>query len=363
MSDATPPPAPPPTTSRPVPQAPDEQGNYEGYHVGFWRQPWVQQVVPWATSLGVHVGLVALAIALLASGALSVLIPERVQQQVTVPTATLATENIGGVPSVGNLEDVTSQNKSLNPVADSTDERSRGEGESAADLLTPTSGGSTSSDIGGITGMGALSDALGGGGGEGATLFGEAGGASGFMGIDIGKPGDGGAAYRIVYVCDASGSMDGEKKLLLFRELARSIEDLDVDQSFNVVFLRGDDYLAAFGDGLKPATGRFKGQAVEFLDTVAMQGTTNPVPALRAALGMDPDLVFFLTDGEFNGVVGYEEVVETVERLNTADAGGGAAAAINTIQFVTSDDTAAQVLEQIAGDNGGIYVYRAREDL
>lgn len=348
------------TTIRPIPEVPDEHGNYAGYRVGFWRKPWVQQVVPWVTSVGVHAGLVALAIAVLWSGALNVLIERPVQVQVGVPTTTLATETVGAVPNVGNLDDVTSQNRSLNPVAESQDYRNIGEGDAAADLLAPTAGGASSSNISGITGMGALSDALGGGGGEGSPLFGEAGGGQGFMGIDIGRPGDGGAVYRIAFVSDSSGSMGRQDKdLLLLRELTKAIEPLEVDQSFNVLFFSNNGYAAAFPGELKPATQRFKDMAFDFLgEEIAMSGTTNPIPALEAALRMKPELLFFLTDGEFNGVVGYDEVEATIERLNVDKE-----VMINTIQFITRSDRAEGVLRRIAENNGGTYKYVSRDDL
>lgn len=348
------------TTSRPVPEAPDERGDYVGYKVSVWRRPLVQQVVPWLTSVTVHAGLVILAVVVLWSGALNVLIQRPVQTQVGVPTTTLARDTVGAVPNVGNLDDVTSQNRSLNPVVESEDYRNQGEGDTAADLLMPTAGGASSSNISGITGMGALSDALGGGGGEGSPLFGDAGGGQGFMGMDIGRPGDGGAVYRIAFVSDSSGSMGRQDKdLLLMRELVKAIEPLEVDQSFNVLFFSNNRFESAFPGELKPATQRFKDLAFDFLrEEVAMSGTTNPIAALEAALRMKPELIFFLTDGEFNGVVGYDEVEATINRLN-ADR----EVMINTIQFITRSERAEGVLRRIAENNGGTYKYVSRDDL
>ena len=354
MTDAT-----PSTTARPVPQPPDESGHYEyaGYHQSFWRKEWVQQVLPWTTSLLIHGGLIVVALVALVAYR-EYIAPPAVQQQAGIPTATLATDGqIGSVPNVGNVDDLTSQNKSLNPVADSSDFRAQGEGESASDLLTPTAGGQAA-NISGITGMGALSDALGGGGGEGSPLFGEAGGASGFMGIDIGTPGTGGAVYRIAFVCDSSGSMDAEKRVLLFSELKKAVEPLTVDQAFNVVFFQDGDYAAAFPGELKPATRRFKDDLNAFLDGVTMAGQTNPIPALQAAFEMEPELIFFLTDGQFNGIAGYDDVLATLDRLNPERR-----AMVNAIQFLGNDPNAEQVLRQIAERHGGTYKEVTRDDL
>ena len=356
------------TTNRPVPEAPDAAGNYEGayegYHVSFWRKPWVQTVLPWTTSVGVHLGIILLAAIILATVGRTFQAPEVVQQQATIPTTVLAQDNIGGVPNVGNLDDVTTENKSLDPVADSQDFRDQGEGDLPSDLLTPTAGGSNSNSISGITGMGALTDALGGGGGDGARLFGESGGGGGFMGIDIGRPGDGGSARRIVFVCDSSGSMEGDPKWLLINELKKAIEPLEVDQSFNVLFFRGGDFSAAFDRELKPATRRYKQETFDFLDGLIVRGQTDPRMAIEAAFSMQPDLVFFLTDGRFNQRSSYDDIIALFGRLNP-----GKNVPVNTIQFITRDENAEQVLRKIAYDSGsddatrGVYRYISENDL
>ena len=205
--------------------------------------------------------------------------------------------------------------------------------------------------------MGAISEAIGGGGGEGAFLFGEPGGGAGFMGIDIGTPGDGGNNRRIVFVCDSSGSMEGDPKFLLTQELKEAIDGLSVEQAFNVIFFSGTQYFAAF-DNLKPATRSFKGEAGEFLDLLEVGGATNPIPALEAAFAMDPDLVFFLTDGQFNQVAGYDDVLAAVARLR-----GDGALTINTIQFINEDRNASDVLETIADESGGVYRFVGEDDL
>ena len=342
----------PTTTNLPVPEAPDEQGNYKGYRRNMWRKSWMQTLLPWATSLVVHVALLAVAIALLATVRKVLDSGDRIEQA-TVASAKLATENVGATPNVGNVDDVTSQNASLAPVESSTDYRSVGEGNSTADMLA-TAGGAASSSSTGITGMGELSSALGGGGGEGSPLFGEPGGGEGFMGMGTG--GSGSDVYNIVFVCDSSGSMDGVPSILLFSELRKAIEPLEIGQAFNVVFFSDGDVRVAFPGELKPATGRFKDEAGDFLETVPMSGQTNPLPALEAAFAMEPapQLIFFLTDGQFNGMVSYDDVVATIERLN---ANADTKAFVNTIQFINRDAQAEQVLKRIADVTGGEYRY------
>jgi hypothetical protein len=356
MSDTT-------ATNRPLPTAPDEDGPDEGLYTGDYRRSagrkkFVLNVVPILTSLGIHLGLVGVALALLVT-VREVIQTGPVLEQATVGTTKLATENVGAMPNVGNVDDVTRQNASLDPVAQSSDFREQGVGD-AADLLAATTGGATSASMTGITGMGELSNALGGGGGEGSPLFGEAGGGQGFMGLDTGTAGDGGDVYRIAFVCDSSGSMGGEPQFLLFQELKNAVEPLEVTQQFNVVFFSGDDYRVAFPGELKPATGRFKDQMRDFLDGIAMDGNTNPVPALRAAFEMrpQPQLIFFLTDGQFDGIVSYEDVINTIDQLREQSS---APPIINTIQFINRNERAEEVLQDIARRTGGEYVFVGRD--
>lgn len=345
-----------PTTHHPEPGQ-DEKGQPLGYEVDFWRRPWVQAAVPWVTSLSVHLGILILALVLLTSGAFDYVIQKVTQAQVMVPTTELA-ENIGGVPNVGHMDDVTSPNAQLDPVEQSDNFLPAGEG-SNADALNDPGGSPVSSDsLTGITGMGSLRDALGGGGGEGSTIFGEAGGGGQFMGFDIGREGDGGEVYRVIFVCDASGSMAGAPRTLLVNELKRAVDPLRPLQFFNVIFFQGDSFDAAFPGSLESANSMHKEDLAEFLDNLVVQGSTNPVPALEAAFRMKPELIFFLTDGRFDQLVNYDEVIETFRRLN-----GDKKVMVNTIQFINRDELAEGVLRTIAHENGGEYKFVGRDDL
>ena len=52
-------------------------------------------------------------------------------------------------------------------------------------------------------------------------------------------------------------------------------------------------------------------KAIEFLERVkVVGGGTNPMPALRFAFRQKPELIYFLTDGEFNNIVSYEHVID-----------------------------------------------------
>jgi hypothetical protein len=109
-------------------------------------------------------------------------------------------------------------------------------------------------------------------------------------------------ARRIVFVCDATGTMINRFALLRM-ELARAIRQLQPVQSYNVVFFRDRDAAAASGEGLLLASVDNLRRTQQFLEDLSPSGQTNPLPALKFAFAQKPELVYFLTDGEFNNLV------------------------------------------------------------
>ena len=344
------------TTDRLVPQAPDEEGNYVGYRKNVWRKSWLQNVIPWVMSFVMHVTLVVIAIVLLVAFR-EVLKTTEILEPASLSTATLG-EKVGmEEASIGDPID-NNPASSLNPVESRNDYREQGAmTDASAALAAATSANGTV----GSAGVGDFSASLTGGGGDGSPLFGDGKGGGGEGLFPTDGPG-GGNVSRIVYVCDSSGSMSGEKQFLLSAELRAAIEKLEISQSYNVVFFSGDDFKSAFNGELKPASSRFRTESSDFIDVVPMKGQTNPIPALEAAFKMNPppQLIFFLTDGDFNGVVSYEDVLSTVERLN---ASANPPVMVNTIQLITQTDEAESVLRKISSITGGEYSFAGRDDL
>ena len=108
---------------------------------------------------------------------------------------------------------------------------------------------------------------------------------------------------RIVYIVDASGSMQEH----LYRqsrfgrvqtELEKSIRSLDASQKFAVIFFN-DQARPAGSRSLRFATDRYKRQVVNQIMDSGPKGGTNPKGAIRRALKMKPDTIYFLTDGRF----------------------------------------------------------------
>ncbi len=107
---------------------------------------------------------------------------------------------------------------------------------------------------------------------------------------------------KFVYVVDFSGSIvvvvDDLK-----RELKRSIGRLRSKHKFNVILFYGTAGRQALADAfaprLVPATARQKQRFFKWLDDKRPRGTTDPLPAIRRALAMEPDAIFLFSDGQF----------------------------------------------------------------
>lgn len=159
---------------------------------------------------------------------------------------------------------------------------------------------------------------------------------------------DFGHADRIVFVCDASGSMIDTFGFLK-GELAKAISAVQPSQSFGVVIFTDNGAKVFDRDRLQPADGPAKRRALAFMDQVPTTGTSEPIAALRAAFGLHPDLIYFLTDGDLpNGKAALDEF----RRLDP-----GHNVRVNTIAFIGPngdlDPASADVLQTVADETGG----------
>ncbi|QOV87935.1 vWA domain-containing protein [Humisphaera borealis] len=165
-------------------------------------------------------------------------------------------------------------------------------------------------------------------------------------------------ARRIVFVCDATGTMIN-KIGTLKHELTRAIAGLKPVQSFNIIFFTdGGKYHIASREGLFLATPDNKRQAYAFLEDISPTGTTDPTPAIEAAFKQLPDLVYFLSDGEFNNLKPYADVVRQFDVSNKQRK-----SRVNAILFETYDREAEQAMQRIAEDSGGTYRFVRETDL
>ncbi|MBX3355304.1 MAG: hypothetical protein KF724_06365 [Phycisphaeraceae bacterium] len=174
-------------------------------------------------------------------------------------------------------------------------------------------------------------------------------------------------AQRIVYVVDASGSLVGTFPAIA-AELAKSLRRLDPRQSFAVILAQRGRALMVPPGRLMPASDEQVRRTVEWIETrVFPTGGSNPLPALDAAMKLEPDLIFFLSAG-MTGAGEYEmgpdEFVAALERLNpVVSRSGRRKARIQCVAFLNRD--AARLLERVSAAHGGpdSFRYLSREDL
>ncbi|UCG32461.1 MAG: VWA domain-containing protein [Phycisphaerales bacterium] len=190
----------------------------------------------------------------------------------------------------------------------------------SADLSIVGIGGEADS---GLDGWRVLSGA---GGGPKATFFGQR-----------------GRGGRIVYVIDRSGSM-ADSFDFLRRELKRSINALHHNQKFHVI-LFNDGYLEMPPARAVSAIGVNKRRCFEFLDGIHPGGMTDPIPAMKQAFRKEPDLIFFLTDGEFSPAL-----VDELRKWNKRKK-----VKIFTLAYIYA--SGANLLKKIAAENGGTYTF------
>jgi uncharacterized protein with von Willebrand factor type A (vWA) domain len=98
------------------------------------------------------------------------------------------------------------------------------------------------------------------------------------------------------------------------------------------------------------ATPENKRKAFDFVEDSTASGTTNPIPAIRAAFAQKPQLIYVLTDG-FDAVASYEEVVNEFRKLNPRKE-----VRVNTIMVQNHpepEQALVDVLKTIATENGG----------
>jgi hypothetical protein len=164
-----------------------------------------------------------------------------------------------------------------------------------------------------------------------------------------------GEGYSFVYVFDRSGSMGGSGRTSLQMvkgELLKSLRNLGETQQFQMIFYNDRPTLFnPSGAAGKLAFGNEnnKQRAIQFIDSIVAEGGTDHMEALRAATGMHPDVIFFLTDGDRPKLTDRE--LEKVQRW-------AAGTIVNTIQFCPGPRPAeTSFLEKMAQLTGGQYVY------
>jgi len=211
---------------------------------------------------------------------------------------------------------------------------------SGAAILGP--GSATGSESGGGGAVGSLTQ----GSGPNKGVKGGRGKTSVF-----GVPGEGSS---FVYVFDRSGSMGGSGRSPLQAaqsELITSLDSLDRIHQFQIIFYNQQPYLfnPAGGTKLSFADDHNKEMARRFVLGITADGYTDHLAALKLALSLHPDVVFFLTDADLPEL-SPGELLE-IRRRNRGTS-------INTIEFGLGPQVRPDnFLQRLADQNGGRHGY------
>ena len=162
-----------------------------------------------------------------------------------------------------------------------------------------------------------------------------------------------GVGSKFVYVFDRSGSMNerGGRPLRAAKEqLIQSLEPLTDLQQFNIIFYN-EDFIVWRQRELPRATEQNKENAGKFVRGIVAMGGTKHYEPLLAAIRLNPDVIFFLTDGEEKDDLNPGQLAD-LRRLNRNGI------QINAIQFgVGAERADRNFLRTLATSNGGQYRY------
>jgi len=170
-----------------------------------------------------------------------------------------------------------------------------------------------------------------------------------------------------VYVIDFSGSIIVVADRVR-RELKRSVGQLGPQQMFDVVVYYGTAapggqermVVQSFAPAPVPADADNKRRFFAWIGGVRPQGPSDPLPAMRRALAMQPDALFLFSDGDFR----VERPEQQIAAANTRRA------QIHCLVFdeLLLDNpqrltVGARAMERIARDSGGECKVITRQDL
>lgn len=164
-----------------------------------------------------------------------------------------------------------------------------------------------------------------------------------------------GTGSRFVYVFDRSSSMSGFEGRPLSgakRELIASLAHLDKVHQFQIIFYNQAPRIMQLGGaqtGMVFADEDGRRLAAAFVSGVVADGGTRHMEALTMALGMRPDVIFFLTDAD-EPKLSADELAK-VRHMNHGTS-------INAIEFGAGPPAAgSNFLKELARENGGNYGY------
>lgn len=160
---------------------------------------------------------------------------------------------------------------------------------------------------------GTASSAIGavGAGAGGGSIMGSAygtgggtGGGGGLIGPATSFFGAAGNAYRVAFVVDVSNSLMLYRKDII-REVRDSVRNLTPTQEFAILLAKPKALEEFNPNRLVLANARNKTGAIAFIEGTALVrdvGAADPMAALDKAFSLRPELIYFLSDGEYDDI-------------------------------------------------------------
>ena len=177
------------------------------------------------------------------------------------------------------------------------------------------------------------------------------------------------AAKDVVFVCDTSGSMDGEKIVQARAALRNLVGLLNAGDRFNIVTFSSDVRL--FRDEMLPASAPNVDAAKAWVNNIKAVGGTNINDSLVEALkqfgtgaGSRPRQIVFMTDGQPTvGETDISQILKNVRQSNTPPAANdGDPFKARLFVFGVGYDVNTRLLDTLAEDNSGSSDYVLPEE-
>lgn len=170
------------------------------------------------------------------------------------------------------------------------------------------------------------------------------------------------AAKDVVFVCDTSGSMSGEKIEQARKALRTLLGNLNANDRFNLITFSSD--VRPFRDELVGVSTHSTAAARDFIDDIKAVGGTDINEAVLAAVRMfknddRPHQIVFMTDGQPTvGETDIAQILKNVRRANDGDKSDEKfEAKARLFVFGVGFDVNTRLLDTLAEDNSGASDY------
>jgi hypothetical protein len=162
---------------------------------------------------------------------------------------------------------------------------------------------------------------------------------------------------RVIYVVDGTGSMMGRRQIAVTTQLERSINTLKPTQGFILLVFRDGKIETPNEEGTYFTGDEAKRAGIDWLHTrFRVGGDHDPLPAIRRAFELKPQLIYYITDDDARKVDPAPLVAE-IAKLNADKA-----VRVNTVLIDTKSEKSEAALKQIAADNNGRFAFWTAED-